>query len=503
MVGLGALIGAAVGMAVINAKTSFYVSEARVEVRPLIVEGDKPNLDISRQVNLTTERAIAGSKSVAERALKLIAASNDLGIDDLDDSAVVEQASRTVIDDEAAENVALNITVTVPNDSHILVITGEHEDAERAREISEAVAHAYLDFRGEAGIAGTDKALASLEASEAELIAELDELAEEMGKTDDEARLQALGYRDISKREQLAGIGQSLATLSVVSVDPGYIIDTPVAADSAKGIPKSAGPISGALLGLSLGVAGAYMVDRKDDRFREIGSELTRMGLNPIGSVPVGGGKFKSGSGSAIAEFGSQTSESYRRVQGSLLFNLDDADMSIIMVTGTNNPQSTTTVAANLAVAAARAGRRTLLIGADLRRPGLHARFELDNDKGLTDVVARSAELADVLRTPIESTNLQLLTSGTPVDQPARLLQGSDFGRFMASIRSDYDLIVLEGPPVRENADAVDIARLCEAVVLVVEPSRTGRSDVAGSVQQLRRVGADVVGTIVAENKKM
>ncbi len=498
---LGAL-GAVLGYALLGLQAGTYVSEAQVEVRPLIVEGDSPNLDINRQVSLTTERSIAGSQRVAERALALIAAAGELGVDDLDDPAVEEQASRTIIDGEAARDLADNIVVTVPNDSHILVITGEHESNERAQEITEAVAYAYLDFRREAGLAATTEAAAQLEASEARLLEELDELARQMGRAASETELQALSYRDIAKKEQLAGIGSRLANLSIISVDPGYVLDDPALAESTSGIPPLAGPISGGLLGASLGVAAAYFLDRKDDRFRSVGSELASMGLHPVGGVPVGRGLFKGGSGSVIAEFGSPTSEAYRRVQGSLLFNLDEADKSLIMVSGMDNPHSTTTVAANLAVAAARAGRRTLLVGADLRRPSLHDRFGVQNGKGLTDVVARSVSLQEAILTPTESTNLQLLTSGTAVDQPARLFQGVEFGRFINGVRTEYDLIVFEAPPVLQVADAVDIARLCEGVVLVVEPGHTGRSSVADSVQQLRRVGAEVVGTIVAENTK-
>ncbi len=502
LIGLAGIIGMGLGILLFRVKTNVYVSEARVEVRPLIVEGDSPNLDINRQVSMITERSIASSQRVAERALALVAAAKVLDVEDLDDPAVEDRATRSLIDGEAARAVTENIAVTVPNESHILIITGEDSDRERARQITEAIAYAYLDLRQEAGLTATRQAREQLESSEARLIEELDELARKMGQAASETELQALSYRDISKKEQLAGIGVSLANLSVISVDPGVVLDDPAAPDSASGIPKSAGPISGALLGLSAGVAAAYFLDRNDDRFRSAGSELNRMGLQPLGEVPVGRGLFKGDSGSVIADFGSQTSEAYRRVQGSLRFNLDKADKSVVMVTGTNNPHSTSTVAANLAVAAARAGNRTLLVGADMRRPSLHDRFGVKNGLGLTDVVAGKAELDSALLVPTESTYLQLLTSGSPVDQPARLLQSLDFGRFVDDVRSNYDFVVFEAPPVLQVADAVDIARMCEGVVLVVEPGHTGRSAVAESVEQLRRVGAEVVGTIVAENSK-
>ncbi len=223
------------------------------------------------------------------------------------------------------------------------------------------------------------------------------------------------------------------------------------------------------------------------------------MGLAPMGVVPIGGGRFGLGSGPAIAEGNSESGEAYRRVQGSLLFNLDRGDKSVVLVSGTNNPQTTTTVAANVAASAARAGRRTLLVGADLRRPSLHARFGLGNDAGLSDALAGDIAFDQAVQGLPELPNLTILSAGSPIEQPARVLQSDALGRLVNHVRDEFDLVVFEAPPVLQVADAVDLARLCEGAVLVVEPGRADRTAVADSVEQLRRVGATVIGTIVAE----
>ncbi|MEZ5230840.1 MAG: polysaccharide biosynthesis tyrosine autokinase, partial [Acidimicrobiales bacterium] len=335
---------------------------------------------------------------------------------------------------------------------------------------------------------------------EAALLAELETLAADIAAAGDNgARVRALEYREISKREELAGIGSKLANLGAISVDPGEVLSDAGLPDAKTGIPAAAGPFSGALVGVMLGLAVAFLLDRQDDRVRTATLELSSMGLPLLGSVPVGKGLFKGGNGSAIAEINSEEGEAYRRVQGSLLFNLDQADKSMVLVAGTNNPHSATTVAANLATAAARSGRRTLLVGADLRRPSMHERFGLDNDAGLSDVLSGQASLSKSIKILESVPNLQILTSGTQVADPARLLQGEAFGRLVASARNEFDLVVFEAPPVLQVADAVDLARLCEGAVLVIEPDRATRSGVADSVEQLRRVGADVLGTVVAK----
>ncbi len=494
------IAGALLGALLLQLRDGDFVAESRVEVRPLFLTGDDPTLDITRQVNTTNERVIASSQRVAERALALLDAADAAGTTNLDDPAVEAAAAALAVEEEAVRLALEQITVSAPSDSQILVFEAAAGSAERARDLANAAAHAYLDFRQDSAESSTVDLRAQLLAREAELIAELDVIATDIGAAgDNPALVRALEYRELSKSQELVGIGAKLANLSAISIDPGVVLDDAPLPDSVSGIPGPVGLVSGALIGLMGGLAGAYWLDRRDDRFRDPGREIESMGVQILGEVPVGGGLFRRGSEGTIAPLNSEPSEAYRRVQGSLLFNLDQTDKSVVLVAGTNNPQSATTVAANLATSAARAGRRTLLVGADLRRPSLHERFGLTNDVGLSDVLSGRAHLAGSLQSVVDTKNLRLLSSGSPVGEPARLLQGEGLGRFVTSVRNDYDLVVFEAPPVMQVADAVDLARLCDGAVLVVETGRATRRGVATSIEQLRRVGADVVGTVVAE----
>ena len=219
-----------------------------------------------------------------------------------------------------------------------------------------------------------------------------------------------------------------------------------------------------------------------------------------LGEVPVGRGLFRRGNEVGIAEVNSPRGEAYRRVQGSLLFQLDQSDKSVVLVAGTNNPQSATTVAANWAVAAARSGRRTLLIGADMRRPSLHDRFGAPNDVGLSDVLTGRADAEGSIVVSPDLPDLYMMFAGSKVDQPSQLLQGQALGGLIDRLRGQYDLIVVEAPPVLQVADASDLARMCEGAVVVIEPSRATRRNAADAIEQLRRVGAVVVGTVIAES---
>ena len=495
-----ALAGAVLGILATQMRSGTYDTEARVEVRPLLNAGDDPNLDISRLVNTTNERLIASSQRVTERGLALLQAAEELGSDDLDDPEVEALASVTEVDLEAVMAAEDLIEVSVPSDSQILLFSVSAANAERARDLADASAHAYLDFRLESGLLSTQQSRAQLLEREAALITDLDALSTEVAAAgEDVSQLRSLGYREVSKTQELSGIGAKLANLNAISIDPGVVLDNADLPDSLSGIALPIGLVGGGLVGLLGGLGFAYLLDRRDDRFRDASIELSTMGVGVFGEVPVGAGIFRRGGEAGIAEVNSDRGEAYRRLQGSLTFQLDQSDRSVVLVAGTNNPQSATTVAANMAVAAARSGKRTLLIGADMRRPSLHLRFGVENGVGLSDVLTGADELRNALVVNDQLPELSLMFAGSRLDNPSQLLQSQAIGELVERARSHFDLVIVEAPPVLQVADASDLARVCDGAVVVIEPSRATRRGVADAIEQLRRVGADVMGAVVAE----
>lgn len=500
------VVGALLGFGLLSTRGTAYESVSRVEVQPLISEGDSPNLDVARQINTTTERAIASSQRVAERAEQLIRASADLGGADFDDPAVEVASVSGAYDLSTADKQRINkdrefVEISVPNDTEILEFTASAGTAIKAQERASSLAHAYLDFRRDNGLAGTEAARARLVEREEVLLSELTQLASDIAAAaarEDEARVQGLSYEDISKREELAGIGARLANIDAISVRAGTILDDADLPETPSGLPVAAGPISGGLIGLIVGIGFALLKNRSDDRVRDARSELSGMGLNVFGSVPIQP-KGREGRGVALFPVDDAGTEAYRRVQGGLLFDLDNADKSVVLVAGTTEGGPATTVAANLAIAASRGGRRVLLVGADLRDPKLHERLGIKNTRGLSDVLLNEIQLSDAMVELPELPNLKVVTAGKIVSLPTPLLQGSGLGRVVSMAKANFDLVVFEAPPILTVADAVDLGRFCEGAVLVVDPRLATRSDVADSVEQLRRVGTDVLGTILAD----
>lgn len=496
--------GAALGAALLLVQPTVYVSESFVQVRPIVTRNDDPNLDTTRQVDTDTEVAVARSQRVAERARALRQAADHLGVADLASVEVAEQASIVELDHDLVQQDMEMLSVRAVGDTSIIAFKGTADSGDDAQALAQSTAVAYLEFRRDAATAGNAESRARLEARELQLVAELDDLAALIGAAaDDDAQVRALAYADISKRQELTAIGTKFANLESLTVDPGIVLTDAMVPPRPEGLPFLAGPITGALLGLVVALTGAFVIDRSDDRLRHGRVELGALGVPLLGTAPVARSGDKSSAGGSRL-FGVNTSggDAYRRLQGSLVFNLDSENKSAVLVAGVKKAIPSTSVAANVGATAARAGRRTLVIGADLRNAHLAGYLGLDESApGLSDVVLGGASLATSITTVAGVENLSVLTAGTRLDRPADVLHSEAFARLMAAVSADYDLVVVEAPPVLKVADAVDMAALCDGTVVVADRRSDARQSIADSVEQLRSVGSEIVGVVVADGK--
>jgi len=512
-----AVIGAMVGTGLVASQPHRYETVATVEVRPIVSRQDDPNLDLSRQVDPETEVAIARSLRVAERALALRQAAARVLQADLGADVVTAAAATETVDSEEARRALADLEVTAVDDSTILKFHAAADDPAVARDLAQSTALAYLSFRRDEATAGAADSRARLEAREAELLAALaaigtgaDTAAADPAAADPAAAAQApaaidtvpaaaLPYAAVAKRQELVSIGSTYANLEALAIDPGVVLTDAALPTATTGLPLYAGPMMGLMLGLIGAVAAVFVLDRTDDRLRSSRVELSALGVPVLGNAPVAAKRGTLVSSGGVYPVNSPAGDAYRRLQGSLLFTLEHDSRSVVLVAGVTSAAAATTVAANVAVTAARAGRRTLVVGADLRRNQLTERFELPAGKGLSDVVLDGASLAESIRGVPGVDNLSVLGAGTRLDRPADVLQSESLARLLAAVEADFDLVIVEAAPILEVADAVDVAPLCHGSVVVVDSATETRAAIADSVGQLRSVGADVVGVVVAD----
>jgi succinoglycan biosynthesis transport protein ExoP len=252
--------------------------------------------------------------------------------------------------------------------------------------------------------------------------------------------------------------------------------------------------------GLGSGSAVVYVLDRLDDRFRspeEIKEQLGVPVLAIIRKLPA-----IEGTGANLVQVHvapeSVESEAFRTLRTTLAFSGEQTDR--IAITSSEPGDGKTTVLTNLAVAYAQTGRKTLLIDADMRRPGLSKLFGMRGEAGLSDllraaepVAAASAEL--VRETGVE--NLHFLPAGARPPDPLELLSRPRMSDLIGWAEGVYDQVLIDCPPTLAASDAAMIGRLTDCLMLVVQPEKNHRRTVLRSVDGLLSMKIKLAGVVI------
>jgi capsular exopolysaccharide synthesis family protein len=198
----------------------------------------------------------------------------------------------------------------------------------------------------------------------------------------------------------------------------------------------------------------------------------------------------------------SAVAECFRSTLTSILYSGENGNRPrVIALTSANPQEGKTTVASNLALALAEIGRRVLLIDADLRRPRLHEIFEVPNAWGLTDVLEGRKAPAESDATVIETSypNLFLLPAGSVPSNISAVLHSPVAMDFLKRMRHEFDMILIDTPPMLHMPDARLLGRMADAVVLVVRSARTTKEAATSVGRRLAQDGTRVLGTILNE----
>lgn len=166
------------------------------------------------------------------------------------------------------------------------------------------------------------------------------------------------------------------------------------------------------------------------------------------------------------------------------------------MFTSSVPEEGKTSTATNVAVVSAQAGKRVLLVDADLRKPQVHHRFQVSNLDGLSTVLIRERSLEECViasRVP----NLFLVPSGPIPPNPSEMLSSRMFVDFLQHCADEYDLVMIDTPPVLSVTDALIVSRQTDGVVFVVNALKTNRNLARQAVAALEQVNARVLGVVL------
>ena len=187
--------------------------------------------------------------------------------------------------------------------------------------------------------------------------------------------------------------------------------------------------------------------------------------------------------------------EEMRQLRTSLQYMQMDRPVKVIAVVSSEAAEGRSTVAINLALAFAEADRQTLLIDADLRRPRIAEYLGIEGAVGLSDVLAQQVDLDTALQTWGEE-KLHVLASGSLPPHPSELLGSRQMADLVARLRSEFDTIIIDTPPLRSVTDGVIAGLLSDGAIVVVCNGRTSRAQLGRALQALRAVDVPVLGAV-------
>jgi Mrp family chromosome partitioning ATPase len=480
-----------------------YRATARVLLR-----ADDLNEADSNAYYYDADRYVAIQSDIVKSRDVMVAAAEDLGRD-------------------SAAGLARKVSVSQKASTDILEISATDGRPEVARDIANGVATAYIDNRTEDAIGNLEEVSVQLEQQLASLQAQIGDYDARIAQRASEA-----AFTGGARRDEVLEAARSAASLQYqtvfarqqeIQVDLGLKRSgaTLLAEAGTPTRPTGTGParsaVFGGVVGLVLGLGVALLREQLDDRLKSR-SELERVTALPVlAELPVDPPSAK---GAFLATRDAPLSplaEATRSLRTSLHFIALDEPLRRIVVTSASPGEGKSLVASNIAVAYAQAGVRTILVSADLRRPGLERLFDVPpHARGLSDLIAdaagdrartahnghgvATAPFASRLREAVLATdepNLRLLPAGSIPPNPSELLASPHATEVLDALGEEAEVVVIDTPPTLPVTDAAVLAAKSDGVVLVAVPGETVRGSATRARETLDAPQVRLLGLVL------
>lgn len=415
-----------------------------------------------------------------------------------------------------------HVRISARGDTRVVVISADDVDPARAARVASTYAQVYIETRrsrliddlvaaGEqvqAKISDIEQQLVDLDEPIEALevaIAEADSTTErEELQSQQEALIQDAAAQRSALQAQRAAYSAQLSELELA----GNLTQTGgaqlVSDAQTPSAPFKPTPERSALLalvvGLLLGTGLAFLRDYLDDSIRTKEDLERATGLTTVGVIPAIAGWRDTADARlvSIEAPNSPATEAYRTLRTSIQFLGIDQPLRVVQLTSANAGEGKTTTLANLAIALARAGQRVTVVCCDLRRPRLHEFFGLDNEVGFTSVLMGASNLPRALQeVPGENGRIHLLASGPIPPNPSELLSAARTKDLFEALEGSADIVLVDGPPVLPVTDALVLAGLVDATLLIASAELTTRKSAHRAYELLHQLGAPVVGSVL------
>lgn len=249
----------------------------------------------------------------------------------------------------------------------------------------------------------------------------------------------------------------------------------------------------GGLAGFGLTCFGIGFLEFRNRRLNGPHEVDEGLGIRVVGTLPGLSARTALDPNHPIV---AQLTESIDGVRTILMHDTSSKRRQVVLVTSAATMEGRTTVASQLAASLARAGRRTLLIDGDLRRPAMHNLFDVPLEDGLCEILRAEVEVTDVIR-PTHAEGLWLLTAGYCDIDAIHALATEQMQPVFDKLRAEYDFIIIDGAPVLGMSDALIFGQYSDGAILSVRRDESQMPKIHQAAELLRGVGIRIIGAVV------
>ncbi len=395
----------------------------------------------------------------------------------------------------------------------VLTIAVSSPDPHFAADAANAIANSYVTYTEDRYAGQVAEQESILEKRRQELIAQINDIETQIAanKPTNPSNT-TLNTQLQNYAAQLQTVNTTLTQLQLdqTQVRSGAIVIGNATVPTSPSSPKpivdaSVAGLIGILIGIGVALGLDYFDDRVDDR-----DELTKItgGMHILGEIPFFEKSEVDGSAKIVAveHPRSKAAEAYRALRTSVQFlQLDSEQALIVQFTSPLEGEGKTTTTIDLAATMAQGGVKVALVGCDLRRPQLSKFFNWENEVGLSSYLSGSANLTDIVKSPEGLPNLTVVDSGVIPPNPSELLSSPRLRRLLVELAKTHDTVIVDSPPLLPVTDALVIAQVVDAVVLIVRSEVTRGRSITRALESLGNINVPVVGLVynaVKTNRK-
>ncbi|MEH0110272.1 polysaccharide biosynthesis tyrosine autokinase [Tersicoccus sp. MR15.9] len=290
--------------------------------------------------------------------------------------------------------------------------------------------------------------------------------------------------------ERLAPLGpKNEASVVLTKVSPANAPNAPFAPDTKVYV------LIGLAVGFAVALLYAFAREVLDTRIQHDG-DVARVADAPVLASLTRLSTRRSSSSVMLTDPQSSAAESYRLLRTNLEFMEVDAPLRTIVVTSPSSGEGKTTTALGLALAVAESGVRVLLVDADLRRPGVAGRLQIDPGRGLSSMLIGQADVAQAV---VRLDAIDVLPAGPVPPNPNQLLNSAAAESLIAELGRQYDIIVIDTAPLLPVTDTLPLSKLADGTIVVIRTGHTRRTQLRHALEALNTIHAPVLG--VAMNR--